>query len=76
MGKDTGKETKQKGIVQIIKMAKPKGKQTKPNKVDGNHKMGIAQWKETKQQKELRKILKWARLRVKKQNRTRNSAKY
>jgi hypothetical protein len=38
--------------------------------------MGNAKGKGTKQNKEHRKLLKWARLRVKKQNKTRNSEKY
>ena len=37
--------------------------------------MGKAKGKKTTQNKEQRKILKWARLRGKKQNRTRNSGK-
>ena len=54
-----------------------KGKEIKQNKgIVENVKMGKAKGKETKQNKEQWRILKWAMLRVKKQNRTRNSRKY
>ena len=51
-------------------MGKAKGKETNQNREQRKIIMGIAKGKETKQNKEQWEILKWARLREKKQNRT------